>query len=166
MFSPNLSKIARFCFIEIKIFLGEDPQTPHFLLSKRPMVTQYFLVQKTPPPPTHTHTRTDPPFASEKNRTRRKNKENIMPPKHTSYTLYAIFFFFFLLFDVRPLLLKISGSAHVMHHHHIQVLANKHCNKPKVQHQTKETFETPPVYNDLVRWTSIPRKNRNVMLMH
>ena len=38
-------------------------------------------------------------------------------PKHTSYTPFGLFsFFFFLLFDVRRLLLKISGSAYVLSH--------------------------------------------------
>ena len=115
MFSPKLSKIARFCFIEIKIFLGEDPQTPHFILSKRAMVTQDFLVQKSPPHThthTHTHTRTDHPFASEKILPDVSIKENIGPRNIHRILPMA---FFFLLFDVRPLLLKISGSAHVMY---------------------------------------------------
>ena len=60
-----------------------------------------------PLPPTST----EPPFASEKRRTRRKYKENIVP-LNIHRKLILAFFFFFLLFDVRPLLLKISGPAH------------------------------------------------------
>ena len=97
MFSPKLSKIARFCFIEIKIFLGEDPQTPHFILSKRAMVTQDFLVQKSPPH-THTHTRTDHTFASEKILPDVSIKENIVP-RNLHRILPMAFFFCFSMSD-------------------------------------------------------------------
>ena len=63
-----------------------------------------------PPPHTHTYWTS---IASEKSRTRRKYKEwKHRAPKHTLYTPFGFFFFFFLLFDVRPLHLKISGSAY------------------------------------------------------
>ena len=91
-------------------FSGEDPQTPFegFIVSKTAMVTRGFLIHKSPPPPPpHTHTyRT-----SKKSRTRRKYKEwKHLAPKHTSCTPFGIFFFCFSM--VRPLLLKISGSAY------------------------------------------------------
>ena len=66
MFSPKLSKITRFCFIEIKFFLGQGPQPPPppppaFIVSKRTNVTQDFLIHAIPTP-----TRTELPFANEK----------------------------------------------------------------------------------------------------
>ena len=111
---PNLLKLHGFASLKSKIFLGEDPQTPlHSYLAKEQWSLKISLyINHAPPPPPHTHTRTGPPFASEKSRTRRKYKERKhRAPKHTSYTPFGIFFY--LLFDVRPLLLKISGSAHV-----------------------------------------------------
>ena len=110
MFCPKLSKIARFCFIKINFFLGGGTPDPHFILTKRTMVTKISLYKNHAPlHPPPTHTRTEHPFASEKSRTRRKCKEKIVPLKIHRILPLA---FFFLLSDVRPLLLKISGSAH------------------------------------------------------
>ena len=99
--------------------MGGGPQDPPppFIVSKRTMVTQDFLIHVHKSCPPHTHTRvqcTEPLFASEKSCTRRKYMEwKHRAPKRTSYTPFGNFFF--LLFIVRSLLLKISGSAYGLH---------------------------------------------------
>ena len=74
MFSPKLSKITRFCFIEINFFWGRTPRPPPFTVIKRTMVTQDFLIHKSC---THTHVL---------NLHLRVKNENIVPLTHTSYT--------------------------------------------------------------------------------
>ena len=94
MFSPKLSKITRFCFLQIKIFLGEDPQTPFILNGyQRTIIDQDFIIYKscaTPPPPP----RIESPFASEI-----RSIENVVPLNIHSILPLAFFFFCFSMSD-------------------------------------------------------------------
>ena len=58
----------------IFFFWGRTPRPSPFIVSKRTMVTQAFLIHKSAPPHTHTYV-LKPPFASEKSCIKRKYKE-------------------------------------------------------------------------------------------
>ena len=93
---PNFLKLHEFASLKSKFLWGRTPRPPTSYLAKGQWSLKISLYKNHPP--THTHTRTEPPFASEKSRTRRKYKRKHRAPKHTSYTPYGFFFFFFFAF--------------------------------------------------------------------
>ena len=114
---PNFLKLHDFASLKSKFFWGRTPRPPTSYLAKGQWSLKISLYKNHPPPHTHTHVpnlhlrvKKVVPDVSIKENIVPLNIHRILPMAF----FFFFFFFFFLLFDVRPLLLKISGSAHVI----------------------------------------------------